>query len=384
MIAYNRLLAHSRREIGRDRLNHVKILMGMPASDSWGGPASCEPPFAAALRGLGHHVVEETYVYGDKERPTPFISRVARVVRTAARMRQRIKKESFDIIHLNSAFDKRTILRDSFTIFLLGARPPKIFIKLHGSLPEQFVKPGPIYRLLIGYLRKRVDGFGFFTSDEVELFESIGFDARRFYRIRNAVDVELPDAFHRYQKDADDIFELLFVSRFVPMKGLQMLIDACAILRQRGVRFRLTCVGEGEARRDAEDAVGRHGLGRVVRFTGHIPEEQVREHMLASDIFVFSTLYGEGFPMAMFTAMALGLPVVTTNIRILRDELAEPANILTAERTAESVAGRIEDLVKDRPLRKQMSENNFRYGRKLQAETIAREFETVYLKILEE
>jgi glycosyltransferase involved in cell wall biosynthesis len=358
--------------------------MGMPASDSWGGPASSEPPFVEALRRLGHDVVEEDYVYGDKERPTPFFARVSRVVGTALRLRRRIKSESFDIVHLNSAFDKRTILRDSFTVFLMGKRRPKVFIKLHGSLPEQFHKPGPVFGPLIGYVKRHVDGFGYFTTDEVELFEEIGFDRRRFHRIGNAISahLSLPAGFHPPQKSPDEIFELLFVARFVTMKGLTMLIDACAILRHRGVRFRLTCVGDGEARRDAEDAVGRHGLGRVVTFTGHIPEEQVQEQMMAADIFVFPTLYGEGFPMAMFTAMALGLPVVTTQIRILRDRLSEPDNCLVAERSAESLAGRIEELIADKELRERMSANNLEYGRSLGPDEIAKEFEAVYTKVI--
>ena len=360
--------------------------MGMPASDSWGGPASSEPPFVEALRRLGHDVVEEDYVYGDKDRPTPFAARVSRVVRTALRLRRRLKSESFDIVHLNSAFDKRTILRDSFTIFLMGKPRPKIFIKLHGSLPEQFQSPGPIFVPLIRYLQRNVDGFGYFTTDEVELFEEIGFDRRGFHRIGNATSAHpsLHDGSYRPQKDTGEIFELLFVSRFVPMKGLTMLIDACARLRQRGVRFRLTCVGDGEARRDAEDAVGRHALGRVVNFTGHIPEAQVQDRMMAADIFVFPTLYGEGFPMAMFTAMALGLPVVTTQIRILRDGITEPDHCLVAERNAESLADRIEQLIADKPLRERMSANNLAYGKTLGPDEIAKEFEAVYLKLIGE
>ena len=357
--------------------------MGMPSSDSWGGPASSEPPFVEALRRLGHDVVEEDYVYGDKERPTSFFSRVSRVLRTALRLRRRVKSENFDIVHLNSAFDKRTILRDSFTVFLLSRKRPKIFIKLHGSLPEQFRRPGPIFGLLINYLQRSVDGFGYFTTDEAELFGEIGFDTRRFHRIGNAISahLSLPAGFRRPQKDPDEIFELLFVSRFVPMKGLTMLIDACAVLRHRGVRFRLTCVGDGEARREADDAVGRNALGRAVTFTGHIPEDQVQERMMAADIFVFPTLYGEGFPMALFTAMALGLPVVTTRIRILRDRLSEPDNCLVAEPTAESLADRIEQLIADKELRERMSANNLEHGRTLGPDEIAKEFEAVYLKL---
>jgi hypothetical protein len=40
----------------------MKILVGMPSKDSWGGPASSEPPFVAALRRASPEVREEVYV----------------------------------------------------------------------------------------------------------------------------------------------------------------------------------------------------------------------------------------------------------------------------------------------------------------------------------
>ena len=364
----------------------MKILMGMAAADSWGGPASSEPPFVDALRRRGHEVVEEDFVYGDKERPTPFISRVSRVARTAARIRSRLRGGKFDLVHLNSAFDRRTILRDSFTIFAMGRRRPKVFIKMHGSFPEQLGEPGPLFGRLMRYLIDNVDGWGYHTTPERLLFEEIGFDTSRFHRVRNAITVhlDLPDGFGRAQKDAGEVFELLFVSRLVPLKGLTILIEACAILRSRGVRFKLTCVGEGEARREAEDAVGRYGLGRVVTFTGHVPEDAVRQRMLDSDIFVFPTLYGEGFPNVLFKAMALGLPAVSTRIRGADDYLNEPGNCLFAEKSAESLADRIEQLIADKPLRERMSANNLAYGKTLSPDEIAKEFEAVYLKLIGE
>jgi glycosyltransferase involved in cell wall biosynthesis len=358
--------------------------MGMPAADSWGGPASSEPPFVEALRGRGHEVVEEDFVYGDKDRPTPFLSRVSRVARTAAHIRSRVHAGNFDLVHLNSAFDRRTILRDSFTIFAMGRNRPKVFIKMHGSFPEQLKKPGPFFGKLMRYLIDNVDGWGYHTTPERLLFEEIGFDTNRFHLVRNAITVhlDLPEGYRREQKDAGEVIELLFVSRLVPLKGLTILIEACAILRSRGVRFRLTCVGEGEARRDAEDAVGRHGLGRVVTFTGHVPEDAVRERMLASDIFVFPTLYSEGFPNVLFKAMALGMPAISTRIRGADDYLDEPGNCLFAEKTAESLADRIEQLIADKELRERMSANNLEYGKTLGPEEIAKEFEAVYTKVI--
>ena len=114
----------------------MKILFGMPSKDSWGGVIVTEPPFVEAIRNLDVEAVEEIYVYGDKEKPTPFFERVSRVLKTAFRFRKLLKNQQFDLIHLNTSFDLKTILRDSFSIFLMNPKQTKIFLKLHGTAAD--------------------------------------------------------------------------------------------------------------------------------------------------------------------------------------------------------------------------------------------------------
>lgn len=358
----------------------MKILVGMPAPDSWGGPAACEPPFARALAELGHEVATEVYVYGDKERPTPVLSRVSRVLRTAFKFRGRLRSGRFDLLHLNTAFDTRTILRDSFSLFLIAPGRTKVFLKLHGSEAERFAAASGTMRRLIRYIAERADGFGYFTTDELEAFVSLGFDRSKFFRVHNALSVADQPA--RTHKKPGEIFELLFVSRFVPTKGLLNTIEACERLRRRGFRFRLTCVGDGPSRRDAEDAVGRLALGRVVTFTGYIPEEEVEEHLRRADIFVFPTTHPEGFPMVMFKAAAMGLPIVTTRIRAAKDHFTEPDNCLFTAADPESIADRIEALANDRGMRIRMSDSNRAFRSMLAPENVAREYERIYREII--
>ena len=360
----------------------MKILIGMPAPDSWGGPAACEPPFVERFRELGHEAVTEVYVYGDKETPTPLFSRIARVLRTAFRFRKLLKEGDFDLVHLNTAFDARTILRDSASLFLMRPGRTKVFFKLHGSEAEKFVNASWLIRRLIRYIAERSDGFGYFTSDELEAFVKIGFDRGKFFRVRNALDVPTDVAKAREHKEPGDIFELLFVSRFIPSKGLLETIEACESLRRRGVRFRLTCIGDGPARREAEDAVGRLALGRVVTFTGYIPEKQVAGHIRRADIFVFPTTHPEGFPMVLFKAAALGMPIVTTNIRAAKDYLREPDNCLFCTKEPEDIAEKIAALISHVELRRAMCRRNAALGAELSPDNIAREYENIYEMIL--
>lgn len=356
----------------------------MPSKDSWGGPIASEPPFVDALQRLGHDVTTEVYVYGDKEKPTPFLSRINRVLKTAFRFRKLVRENDFDLIHLNTAFDLRTVLRDSVSIFLMRPGKAKVFLKLHGSEAEAFSKASFVARRLIKYLQTNVDGFGYHTQEELDAFLALGFERNKFFPVKNAVTIQetLPSDFSRPQKSPDEIFEILFVSRFIPAKSLVETIEACEELRRRGVKFRLTCIGDGPSRRDADDVVGRLGLGRVVTFTGHISEVEVTDHFLSSDIFVFPTRHIEGFPNVLFKAVAVGLPIVTTRIRAARDYLSEPQNCFFCTNEPMNIADRASSLIGDAALRESMSRNNLAFGKTLSPETIAREFTDIYEAIL--
>lgn len=145
----------------------MKILVGMPAPDSPGGPLSSEPPFVKALGQKGFDVVAETYVYDDKLKPTRFAQRVNRVLRTALRFRKLVRDDRPSLIFLNSAFDKKTIIRDSVSLFLMRPANLKVFVKLHGSMVEDFENAGFLFRQLIGYLQKKVDAFVYHTREEL-------------------------------------------------------------------------------------------------------------------------------------------------------------------------------------------------------------------------
>ncbi|HYJ91388.1 MAG TPA: glycosyltransferase family 4 protein [Pyrinomonadaceae bacterium] len=361
----------------------MKILIGMPDEDSWGGPAASEPPFVDALHSLGVDVATETYVYGDKNKPTPLFSRVSRVIQTALRFRRRTRDEKFDLIHLNTAFDRKTVLRDAVSIFLMRPRRTHVFLKIHGSGAHEIPVRSRLFRPLIKYLTRHVDGLGVHTKEEVEDLKAHGFTPSKFYMVKNAIEIEelIPKDFKRVQKDSSECFELLFISRFIKAKGLIETINAGSLLHERGVKFKLACVGDGPIRGEAEDLVRSLDLENHVEFTGYATEKEVLNRLLTGDIFVFPTTHTEGFPNILFRSVAVGLPIVTTPVRAAAEYLSEPENCLFCTPEPDNIADKLETIINDRSLRDRMSESNRQFGRLLTKEVIAKEFLEVYQKI---
>ena len=384
--------------------------MGMPDRESLGGPAACEPPFVEGLRRLGVEVEEETYVYGDKLAGTTLWDRVARVVRVARGLRRRLRASSFDVLHLNTSFDTKALIRDVVTLLLLPRRPARIFLKFHGSDARLLETGNPALRLFRRVLLKRADGLGLLSTEERENFKRAGVDERKIFVVKNVLEFEEDDAGRdvrgaggeasvgrratpderrgahlasKLEVSAETPL-LLFVARFIPAKGLTDCVRACAALRERGFQFRLLCVGDGPARAEAEREVGRLHLEGQVRFFGYIPEGETREFYAGSTMLLFPTYHYEGFPMVVFKSLAAGLPIVTTRIRAAADYLREPDNCLWVEpREPSMLAEKIVRLLEEPTLRASMSENNRKLARAFDAETVSREYLDAYRQLLE-
>ena len=359
----------------------MRLLIGMPDPDSLGGPAACEPPFVAELRRQGADVEEETYVYGERLSRTTLADRVHRVVRTALRLRRKLQSGSFDLLHLNSSFDTRALLRDVATLAIVGRRA-RIFIKFHGSDADLLTSNNPLRKLLVRKVLSRADGIGVLSTEEKQNFVSAGWEEEKFFLVKNVVGRNFPDRDNKFNSLhglPSGLPVLLFIARFIPAKGLLDVITACGLLRDAGTKCVLLCVGDGPARAEAETEVARLNLGDQVRFTGFIPETQTAEFYANGSIMVLPTYHFEGFPMTVFYAVAAGMPIITTRIRGAADNLKEPGNCLWVEpRNPSMLAEKIELLLNNQKMRETMSQSNRKLARQFSAELVTQEYLTVY------
>ena len=152
---------------------------------------------------------------------------------------------------------------------------------------------------------------------------------------------------------------LLFLSNLIPSKGVYVLLDACRILKDKGLDFQCNFVG-GEtkeidrARFEAE--VQKRGLEGMVRYEGPKYGEEKEEYWRSSDVFVQPT-FEDCFPLTIVEAMQHGLPVVSTDEGAVPDMVADGVNGFVCERKDVSgLAGALERLITDAALRMRMGE----------------------------
>ncbi len=146
-----------------------------------------------------------------------------------------------------------------------------------------------------------------------------GQNVRRVHVLHNAVDISRPmprsAAPPRSVREIAGIPEdariVVAVGRFSPEKGMDMLIEAFALLICQVKNVHLLLVGDGQEGPALDAQVVRHGLTGIVHFLGYsaTPGDYVAE----ADVVALPSR-SEGIPNVVLEAMAMGKPVVATTV----------------------------------------------------------------------
>ncbi|MBI1299297.1 glycosyltransferase [bacterium] len=177
---------------------------------------------------------------------------------------------------------------------------------------------------------------------------------------------------------------LVNVARQEYQKGQSYLLDALSQLQETHPRLTLLIIGRNGAVSDALQAQhARLNLGDRVRFLGH--RDDVPDILSAADLFVFPSLW-EGLGGALLEAMALGLPIVASDIPVLREVVEADGNAMLVEpASASALAIAISRLLND-PQRVQQfsSRSQSIFQDRFRLETISERMVDLYRKLADE
>ncbi len=190
-------------------------------------------------------------------------------------------------------------------------------------------------------------------------------------------------------RTAADPPRILSVGRAVEKKGHEYLIDACALVRGRGLAFVCDIVLGGEHGRQAmQERIDGHGLSSVVHLLGAHDQDELLGRYQNADIFALACVIAEdgdrdGMPNALIEAMACELPVVTTTVAGIPELVQDgESGFLVPERDAEALGHALERLLTDGELRVRLGTR----GRQViqagfEAESIAGEVAAVFYRL---
>jgi glycosyltransferase involved in cell wall biosynthesis len=166
---------------------------------------------------------------------------------------------------------------------------------------------GWFYRSIERILNPRTDLFLFESSYIAELYRRVVAPPRGIVRVvRNGIaEVEFEPAVAR--TDATDI---VCVGELRPVKAIDVLIDALAILQRSGRRVSVTIAGEGPDAAKLQAQASRIGLADQIRFIGHCP---ARTAFTMGRMLVIPSR-AESLPYVVLEAAAAGVPIIASNV----------------------------------------------------------------------
>ena len=134
------------------------------------------------------------------------------------------------------------------------------------------------------------------------------------------------------------IWRFMAAGRLIEKKGFDFLIKACALLKEKKVRFHLELIGEGQEKPTLEKLAGSLGLENEITFAGAMCHEELRHCYFRADIFVLPCVVSEdgdrdGLPNVLLEAMAAGVTVISTEISAIPELIEDgKTGILVRER----------------------------------------------------
>ncbi|MDX1735363.1 MAG: glycosyltransferase family 4 protein [Halioglobus sp.] len=160
---------------------------------------------------------------------------------------------------------------------------------------------------------------------------------------------------------------ILGVGRLVEKKGFEVLVRACEILRDRGVRYRCEIAGGGVLEQELKSQIVGLGLQGHIVMSGALAQEDIKDRIRGAALLAAPCIHArdedrDGLPTILLEAMALGTPCISTPVTGIPEVLRhDETGLMVAEGDAEALANACQRLLEDR----QLGSTLVHYARKL-------------------
>lgn len=155
-------------------------------------------------------------------------------------------------------------------------------------------------------------------------------------------------------------YNILTVARMTEKKGLDIVYQALAILRDRGVKFKHTLIGEGADNEKILRLIKDLGLESVTTLAGTLAHDAVIHYYAKADLFVLGCRIAadgdrDGIPNVMAESMAMNVPVAAPKVSGIPEFLEDGVTgKMVAPDDPSALAAAMETLLTDEELRKRV------------------------------
>lgn len=212
-----------------------------------------------------------------------------------------LRKDAIDHVH-NHIGDQ------SGTVTMLAARLAGIgySITFHGWPVFFDAKYSRIKEKVLGARFTR--SISYFCRSQLMMFSGSD-DSNAFKVVHCGLSIEK----YGYRPPDEQIKQLFCAARLSPEKGFSFLFHALKLLLDDGHELELRLAGDGPSKAQLKILADKLGISDRIHFLGYLGEEEIIRELQAADLFILPS-FVEGLPVSAMEAMAIGVPVIATNI----------------------------------------------------------------------
>lgn len=296
-----------------------------------------------------------------------------------ARFALSCRRGGIDVVHINIARRGSTWRKMAFAKVAKAYNLP-VVLHLHGSgYDGYFAKLDRRRQTLIRTLFNEVAAVVALSEYwRNVLVNQIGVTASRVHVIENGV----PSATASHRPLVGTPPTILFMGEVGERKGVDVLLNAAAALDSKDLPFSLVIGGNGDLQ-TAQALVRSLNIEERVTFLGWLGEDQVRTQLQHADVFVLPSR-AENQPLSILEAMAHGLPVVSTRVGAIPEQVVDGSTGLLVEPgDAAQLAAALESLIVDDARRTAMGAAGAdRFARRFSLAACADKFAALYRSLV--
>ena len=232
-----------------------------------------------------------------------------------------IKKNNFDVVHINTSFNLKSYFRDSIFTFISAWLGVKTVVYWHGwrwDFEKKIAsKILPFFHFTFG----KADAMVCLANEFSEQLKSYGYKKPVYLETTvvedNIINYLNGNGSTHSHANKNGSKVILFLSRVEKAKGIYETIDSFQKLQTKHPHLVLNIAGTGSELDSVKEYVSERNVSGI-NFLGWIDGEQKVHALYGSDIFVLAS-YSEGMPICVLEAMASGKSVVTTDVGGIKD-----------------------------------------------------------------
>jgi len=260
------------------------------------------------------------------------------------------RKVKVNVIHAHTA--GLQIMFSAYLMSVLGKIP--FLITAHGSDVRIFKKVR-IVKLLQSFLLKKASYVTCVSKEMKQILTGeYGLEDDKISIVPNGYDNNL--VFKRKERRFQGREnKIVFVGRLDSAKDPSTLIQAFKRISTRHADVKLLIIGDGPLRKGLETLSKELDIANRVFFCGQVSHENAMAIMAECDIYVLTSI-DEGLPTSLIEAMALGKPIIATNVGGVPEIVKDGINgLLVPPKSPERVAQAVERLLNEPRLAKRLA-----------------------------